>query len=151
MRKDREISTERKGSNEPIMPVKGLLGTALSSGSLPEVAKQLSAGAGADADDGIGGLQQAFGGGMRQASAQDLEKQHQNMAAAQEQVGAQEGSLQSLCRSLVLQISKTAMASKVLGDRAYATIVSKDDLQGQIQIMASMTTCTECSLHNSLC
>ena len=88
MRKDREMSTERKGSNEPIMPTEGLLGTALSSESLQEPAKQLSAGTGANSGDGIGGLQQAFGRGMRQASAQDLETQHQNMAAAQEQVGA---------------------------------------------------------------
>ncbi|CAL5223612.1 g6152 [Coccomyxa viridis] len=86
VRKDREISTERKGSNEPIMPVEELLGTALSSESLPEPAKQLIASAGANSGDGLGGLQQAFGRGMRQASAQDLEKQHQNMAAAQEQM-----------------------------------------------------------------
>ena len=43
VRKDREMSTERKGSNEPIMPTEGLLGTALSSESLQEPAKQLSA------------------------------------------------------------------------------------------------------------
>ena len=85
VRKDREISTERKGSNEPIMPMEELLGTALSSEPHPESAKQLSTGTGVNAGDGVGSLQ-AFGRGMRQASVQDLEKQHQNMAAAQKQV-----------------------------------------------------------------
>ena len=83
--KGKENSTERKGSNEPIMPVEELIATALSSESVPEAAKQLSAGAGS-AGDRIGSLQAISRGIYPQTSAQDLEKQRQNMVAAQEQV-----------------------------------------------------------------
>ena len=127
VRKDREISTERKGSNEPIMPVEELLGTALSSESLPEPAKQLIASAGANSGDGLGGLQQAFGRGMRQASAQDLEKQHQNMAAAQEQVACllliafPDPLVASLCVELVLM----AWRQRLAANRGYFTVVSE--------------------------
>lgn len=100
VRKDRAMSTERKGSNEPIMPVEELLGTALSSKPLPEPAQQLSADTGVTAGDGAGSLQ-AFGRGMRQASVQDVEEeQHQDMAAAQKQVACSPShSASPACRS----------------------------------------------------
>lgn len=96
-RKEGDISNERKGSNEPIMPVEEILATALSNESLPDLGRQLNMGApmgsgmgsgrGSEErlDDRMGSLK-AISRNMRQASVQDLEEQHQHMAAAQEQV-----------------------------------------------------------------
>ena len=93
----KDISNERKGSNEPIMPVEEILATALSNESLPNLGRQLNMGApmgsgmgsgrGSEErlDDRMGSLK-AISRNMRQASVQDLEEQHQHMAAAQEQV-----------------------------------------------------------------
>lgn len=90
-KKETQVSDERKGSNEPILPVEEALATALSSQSHPDCPAGLGP-AGQpgvvphnDATGAAGGLNE-IGGGLRQASVQDLEMQHRNMAAAQEQV-----------------------------------------------------------------
>ena len=95
--KEGDISNERKGSNEPIMPVEEILATALSNESLPDFGRQLNVGAPVGSgmgsgrgseerlDDRMGSLK-AISRNMRQASVQDLEQRHQHMAAAQEQV-----------------------------------------------------------------
>ena len=89
--KEAEVSDERKGSNEPVLPVEGGQATALSSESHPDCPAGLGAaghpGASADNDaNGAAGSLRDIGGSLRQASVQDLEMQHQHMAAAQEQV-----------------------------------------------------------------
>lgn len=100
--KERGNSTERKGSNEPIMPVEELIATALSSESVPEAAKQLSAGPGS-AGDRMGSLQAISRGVHCQTSAQDLENQRQNMVAAQEQVRSLSSqTLHPVCHLLAL-------------------------------------------------
>ena len=89
--KETEVSDERKGSNEPILPMEEVLATALSSESHPDCPAgpgadgQLDAGADNDANGAADSLKD-IGGSLRQASVQDLEMQHQHMAAAQEQV-----------------------------------------------------------------
>lgn len=91
-KKDCNLSNERRGSNEPLLPVEVLLATVLSNESLPEAVQQLSAGA----EDSL----KAISASTHQASVQDLEKQHQNMAAAQEQVGAPLDSVRALLTEL---------------------------------------------------
>ena len=123
-RRDREVTTERKGSNEPILPVEELPATALGSEALSEAAKQLSAGTGVSAGDGMGSLQ-ALSRGMRQTSAQDLEKQHQNMAAAQEQVAAVLLTASSVCVMILLASAwQSGMAGPLPGKHSCAHEVS---------------------------
>ena len=90
-KKETEVSDERKGSNEPILPVEEVLATALSSNSHPDCPVEPGAAGqpGADPDNdaiGAAGNLNDTGMSLRQTSVQDLEMQHQNMAAAQEQV-----------------------------------------------------------------
>ena len=90
-KKEAEVSDERKGSNEPILPVEEVLATALSSNSHPDCPMEPGAagqpGANPDNDaTGAAGNLNDIGMSLRQTSVQDLEMQHQNMAAAQEQV-----------------------------------------------------------------
>ena len=89
--KETEASDERKGSNEPILPVEEVLATALSSKSHSDCPAGPGAVGqpGADLDNdatGAAGSLKNIGRSLRQASVQDLEMQHRNMAVAQEQV-----------------------------------------------------------------
>ena len=89
--KEAEVSDERKGSNEPVLPVEEVLATALSSNSHPDsIVKPGAAGQpGVDPDDdatGAAGTLNDIGRSMRQTSVQNLDMQHQTMAAAQNQV-----------------------------------------------------------------
>ena len=92
-RKETEVSDERKGSNEPILPVEEVLATALSSKPTadgpagPGAAGQPGAGADSDANGAAGSLKD-IGRSLHHDSVQDLGLQHQYSASAQEQVPA---------------------------------------------------------------